>query len=160
MTAGFRSSATEDGGGHSAAAELGVAMRYHRIAKGLSLRGMARRLHLSGHSNLADYERARRLPGLEIVSGYERALQLPAGKLVDLHSRALAERAGRISARPDGHNGAVVHVATAPTGTAGGDRADAGEPAVRVQVSIRVPTMAEPIELAINVACDEGTPPP
>jgi hypothetical protein len=119
---------------------------------------MARRLHLSGHSNLADYERARRLPGLEIVTGYEQALQLPAGELADLHSRALAERACRISARPDGHDGAVVHVATAQAGT-GGDRADAGEPAVRVQVSIRVPFLAEPIELAINVACDEGTPP-
>lgn len=139
-----------NGPANGAAGELGAAMRYHRIAKGLSLRGMARRLRFSGHSNLADYERARRLPGPEIVAGYERTLQLPPGELADIHRRALAERAGRVAARSAGHDGAVIHAATAR----------AADGAVRVEVSIRLPHLPEPVELAISVASDEDTRPP
>ncbi len=76
-----------------ATAELGRALRVHRLACGLSLRGMARRIGMSAHSGLVDYERGRRVLPEDLALACERALELPAGYLVSLRRRALAELA-------------------------------------------------------------------
>lgn len=72
---------------------LGAQLRGHRVAGGMSLRQLARRIGLSGHGTLVDYEHGRRIPPEDIVVGYERALDVPGGQLRDLRRKALAELA-------------------------------------------------------------------
>src|SRR2546423_5744539 len=73
----------------------GGAMCPPGIARGLSLRAMARRLGMTAHAGLSQYERGRRLPPADIVAQYERVLGVTDGELLALHSRVLAERASR-----------------------------------------------------------------
>ena len=72
---------------------LGAILYRHRVERGLSLRTMARRLGLSAHSGLLDYERGRRIPPEDLLSAYERVFELPADRLCGLRRQALAERA-------------------------------------------------------------------
>ena len=74
---------------------LAEALRQAREEHGLSLRGLARRLHRS-HSNLWDYERGHRVATREVVQDYERALRLPPHSLLNLWQAAEdAEREAR-----------------------------------------------------------------
>lgn len=79
--------------GLGAARELGRTLREQRLTHGLSYRQLARRLGLSAHSGLADYEHGRRIPSQDLVAVYELVFGLPAGRLLELRSRAFAERA-------------------------------------------------------------------
>jgi tetratricopeptide (TPR) repeat protein/transcriptional regulator with XRE-family HTH domain len=72
---------------------LGKELRKVRIARGLSQREVVRRLGLSAHSNLVDYELGRRIPPADIVSACEALYKLPSGYLERLRGAALAERA-------------------------------------------------------------------
>lgn len=74
---------------------LGAALRGHRMARGLSLRGLARRIGLSGHGTLVDYEYGRRIPPYDIVVACERVLDVRDDQLRDLREKALADRADR-----------------------------------------------------------------
>ena len=166
--------------------ELGAAMRFHRVASGVSLRTMARRLGFSGHSHLADYERGRRLPCKEIVAAYEQTLDLPAGQLGQVHDRALAERAERVTAelladengRPDETADTPV-VATGTDGTAHANGNDGGaDPSYEIEligdgsigpvvasgpagVRLRVRLVRpDTVQLEIMFASGDGTPRP
>jgi len=75
----------------SAAVELGQELRRLRVSKGLSQRALTKRLGLSAHSNIADYENGRRIPPRDIVQECERVLD--SDTLVPMLERALAERA-------------------------------------------------------------------
>jgi tetratricopeptide (TPR) repeat protein len=75
------------------ARRLGVELRRIRLARGLSQREVVRRLGLSAHSNLVDYEQGRRIPPGDIVSACEALFELPKGSLERLRRTALAERA-------------------------------------------------------------------
>jgi transcriptional regulator with XRE-family HTH domain len=83
------------------AATLGAEIRRLRRERGLSQRAFTRMLGLSAHSNLADYETARRLPPADIVTECERALNVTDGYLHRLHTQALADRATDSSQRTD-----------------------------------------------------------
>jgi tetratricopeptide (TPR) repeat protein/transcriptional regulator with XRE-family HTH domain len=83
---------TQSGGG-GAATELGLALYQLRLARGLSLRTLARRLGMAGHGGLLEYERGRRLPPEDVILAYERVLGVEDGRLVRLRERALVERA-------------------------------------------------------------------
>ncbi|WP_165486194.1 helix-turn-helix transcriptional regulator [Frankia sp. Cppng1_Ct_nod] len=72
---------------------LGVEIRRQRLASGLSQRELARRVGLSSHSNLGDYERGVRLPPRDIVTALEAALGAVDGAFGALHRQALLERA-------------------------------------------------------------------
>ncbi|GAB3988655.1 hypothetical protein GCM10029978_111620 [Actinoallomurus acanthiterrae] len=72
---------------------LGAELRAHRVGNGMSLRELARRIGLSGHGTLVDYEYGRRIPPEDIVIGYERELNVAGGQLRDLRKKALAELA-------------------------------------------------------------------
>ena len=69
---------------------LGTALRRAREGSGVSLRGLARRLHRA-HSTLVEYERGHRLAPIEVIEAYEAELGVPAGTLVALHERARLE---------------------------------------------------------------------
>jgi transcriptional regulator with XRE-family HTH domain len=132
--------------------ELGAAMRYHRIANGVSLRVMARRLGFSGHSHLADYERGRRLPGREIVTGYEEHLRVPPGQLGDIYDRALTERAKRLASEPIDNGDEPSDSAEGVEGLEGGY----ADGPMGIRLEIQLPCLREAIELEIRLAYDEG----
>ncbi|HZM81737.1 MAG TPA: helix-turn-helix domain-containing protein [Candidatus Limnocylindrales bacterium] len=71
--------------------ELGRELRRLRMGKGLSQRELTKRLGLSAHSNIADYENGRRIPPRDIVADCERVLECHT--LVPMLDKALAERA-------------------------------------------------------------------
>ncbi|MCK2221332.1 helix-turn-helix domain-containing protein [Actinomadura sp. ATCC 31491] len=85
------------GNGDDAARRLGAAIRAHRLARGLSLRALARAVGLTGHGTLVDYEHGRRLPPLDLLTSVERALGVPDGELLRLRDAALADR-GQVEA--------------------------------------------------------------
>jgi transcriptional regulator with XRE-family HTH domain len=72
---------------------LGDVLRYSRLEQGLSLRALAKRVGLSAHSGVAEYERGNRIPPADLIESYERALALPAGYLKNLRQQVLRERA-------------------------------------------------------------------
>lgn len=80
------------------ARHLGAALRAARVARGLSLRALAARLHLSGHGTLVDYEHGRRIPPADLLLACEDALQVTDGHLRALREQALAQRAGQQAA--------------------------------------------------------------
>ncbi len=71
----------------SFAAEL----RRLRLQAGLSVRRLAQELHRA-HSGIVEYERAQRLPRVEVVEQYEDFFGLPRGTLVAQRERARAAR--------------------------------------------------------------------
>ena len=77
----------------AAARALGAALRNHRMAKGLSLRALAKQIGLSAHGTLVDYEHGRRIPPEDLLTACEKALDLDDGTLRRLRLEALAERA-------------------------------------------------------------------
>ncbi len=72
---------------------LGAALRRHRMAKGMSLRALARHVGLTGHSTLVDYEHGRRILPEDLAVACEKALGVPDGELRRLRQAALRERA-------------------------------------------------------------------
>jgi len=72
---------------------LGAEIRNRRLARGLSLRALAKQLNLSGHGTLVDYELGRRIPPANLVEGCERIFEISDGTLRNLREKALAERA-------------------------------------------------------------------
>ncbi|HTI21255.1 MAG TPA: helix-turn-helix transcriptional regulator [Kutzneria sp.] len=77
---------------------LGAELRSARVARGLSLRTLAKCLGLNGHGNLVDYEYGRRIPPADLLVAWERALGVRDSHFRDLRGKALAERAGRQAA--------------------------------------------------------------
>jgi tetratricopeptide (TPR) repeat protein/transcriptional regulator with XRE-family HTH domain len=75
------------------AQELGLAMYRLRLSHGLSLRVLARRIGMSSHGGLAEYEKGRRIPAEDLVAAYERILGVRDCHLQELRKRALAEAA-------------------------------------------------------------------
>jgi transcriptional regulator with XRE-family HTH domain len=73
---------------------VGAALRTARLASGLSLREMARRLNYGSHSALSEYEHGARMPSETVVGGYERVLGLPSGALYTILETANIERHG------------------------------------------------------------------
>ncbi len=71
---------------------FGATLRRLRQEKGLSQRSIVRRLHLSAHSSIADFESGRRVPHEDIVTNYERIFGVPTGMLQRLRAQALATR--------------------------------------------------------------------
>jgi transcriptional regulator with XRE-family HTH domain len=99
---------------HDAARALGAALRGQRMARGLSLRALARAIGLSAHATLVDYEYGRRIPPEDLVSAYERVLGVPDALLHRMRSAALTERADhQTSVLLDGRGLAVTGPATA-----------------------------------------------
>lgn len=86
---------------------LGAEIRRLRRERGLSQRALVRMIGLSAHSNLSDYEAARRLPPADIITGCERVLQVADGRLHALRRLALADRAAEGSHR-SGHIGVAA----------------------------------------------------
>lgn len=80
--------------------ELARLLRQCRLDRGMSLRVLARRMGMSAHSGLADYEWGRRIPPEDLIAAYARVFDLPAGALHDLRARAFAERARRADPPP------------------------------------------------------------
>jgi transcriptional regulator with XRE-family HTH domain len=74
---------------------LGAELRSARVARGLSLRALAKSLGLNGHGNLVDYEYGRRIPPEDLLAVWERALGVRDNHFRDLRAKALAERADR-----------------------------------------------------------------
>lgn len=72
---------------------LGNVLRSSRLEQGLSLRALAKRVGLSAHSGVAEYERGTRIPPADLIDAYERALALPSGYLKNLRQQILRERA-------------------------------------------------------------------
>lgn len=91
--------------GADATSELAATLRQHRLANGLSFRELAKRLGLSAHSGLSDYEHGRRIPPADLVTAYERVFDLPAGTLKTLRDRAFQERAESRAAPPQPPDG-------------------------------------------------------
>src|SRR5215469_9656888 len=71
---------------------LGTVLRTLRQREGLSQRSMVRRLHLSSHSSIADFESGRRIPHADIVAAYERVFGIRSGALQRLRLKELASR--------------------------------------------------------------------
>lgn len=67
------------------------------MARGMSLRALAKELNLSGHGTLVDYEHGRRIPPENLVEGCERVFEISDGSLRNLREKALAERANRVA---------------------------------------------------------------
>lgn len=80
-------------GGNDCAVRLGAELRSRRMARGMSLRVMAKQLGLSAHGNLVEYEHGRRIPPEDLIIAYERIFQVSDGALRNLREKALAERA-------------------------------------------------------------------
>ncbi|MGW5159827.1 helix-turn-helix domain-containing protein [Nonomuraea wenchangensis] len=87
------------GNGNDLARQLGAAIRAHRMARGLSLRALARAVGLTGHGTLVDYEHGRRLPPRDLLASLERTLDVPDGQLLGLRDAALAQRGHSEAAR-------------------------------------------------------------
>jgi transcriptional regulator with XRE-family HTH domain len=68
-------------------------LRSSRLEQGLSLRALAKRVGLSAHSGVAEYERGTRVPPADLIDAYEQALGLPSGYLMNLRQQILRERA-------------------------------------------------------------------
>ncbi|HEU4422177.1 MAG TPA: tetratricopeptide repeat protein [Pilimelia sp.] len=84
--------------GHPASPRsLGAELRRIRVTRGLSQREVVRRLGLSAHSNLVDYELGRRIPPSDIVAACEALFDVPCGSLERLRGAALAARAAPLS---------------------------------------------------------------
>jgi transcriptional regulator with XRE-family HTH domain len=90
--------AMDEAVGNEAARTLGAALRGERLARGLSLRVLARQIGLSAHGTLVDYEHGRRIPPADIVTGCERVLGIADARLQRLRDAALAERGARQAA--------------------------------------------------------------
>jgi tetratricopeptide (TPR) repeat protein len=78
-------------------ADLGAALFRARADAGLSLRVTARRLGLSAHSGLVDYERGSRLIPEDLLRRYEQIFPEYAAELRRMRRAALAGRAARVS---------------------------------------------------------------
>ncbi|MFI6054763.1 multiprotein-bridging factor 1 family protein [Streptomyces violascens] len=106
------------GPGGPAAGELARLLRRRRIETGQSMRVLARRIGLSAHSPVSDYEQGRRLPPPDLERALEAALDIPGGTLARLRREALAERA---AAMLDGDSGDSMEPGEAyvPAGPAG-----------------------------------------
>ena len=76
------------------AQELGAVLRSSRLEQGLSLRALAKRVGLSAHSGVAEYERGTRVPPADLIDAYERALGLPSGYLMNLRRQILRDVCG------------------------------------------------------------------
>src|SRR3954454_2140447 len=74
---------------------MGGELRSARVARGLSLRTLAKNLGLNGHGNLVDYEYGRRIPPEDLVVAWEHALGVRDNHFQGLRAKALAERADR-----------------------------------------------------------------
>lgn len=83
----------EEDDGH--ARLLGAEIRRLRLARGMSLRKLAKALGLSGHGTLVDYEHGRRIPPEDLIVGCERVFEVTDRALQNLRYKALAERADR-----------------------------------------------------------------
>ncbi|MER7142790.1 helix-turn-helix domain-containing protein [Streptomyces xanthochromogenes] len=93
----------------AAAGELARLLRRKRIETGQSMRVLARRVGLSAHSPISDYEQGRRLPPPDLDTALEAALDIPGGTLARLRRQALAERATALLGRdPDTPREAVA----------------------------------------------------
>jgi transcriptional regulator with XRE-family HTH domain len=99
---------------------LGAALRERRLARGMSLRQLARLVGLSGHGTLVDYELGRRLVPEDLLIACERVLAVPDGHLLALRRAALAARGAREAA-------ALMDEAGDNDGGSPGDAADAGD---------------------------------
>ncbi|MFI6474814.1 multiprotein-bridging factor 1 family protein [Streptomyces sp. NPDC050516] len=84
--------------GGPATGELARLLRRKRIETGQSMRVLARRVGLSAHSPISDYEQGRRLPPPDLDRALESALEIPGGTLARLRREALAERAAAMLA--------------------------------------------------------------
>jgi transcriptional regulator with XRE-family HTH domain len=80
--------------GNQAARILGATMRSCRVARGMSLRGLAKEVGLSAHGTLVDYEHGRRIPPEDLLSACEKALGVDDARLRRLREEALSELAG------------------------------------------------------------------
>ena len=83
-----------DDAGVSYVQRLGAELRARRLARGMSLRALAKELGLSGHGTLVDYEYGRRIPPEDLLVGWERIFEVSDGALRNLREKALTERAG------------------------------------------------------------------
>lgn len=72
---------------------LGATLRQLRLSHGLSLRALAKKVGMTAHSGLVDYERGRRLPPPDLVAAYQRVFPDGAEQLGRLRETALAHRA-------------------------------------------------------------------
>ncbi|GAA3438959.1 ATP-binding protein [Kutzneria kofuensis] len=72
---------------------LGAYLRRLRLRRGLSLRGMARRLGATGHSALVDFEHGRRLLPADLLALYRNAFPDDAAELSRLWDAVLSARA-------------------------------------------------------------------
>ncbi|PPK63679.1 NB-ARC domain-containing protein [Actinokineospora auranticolor] len=72
---------------------FGAELRRRRVSRGLSLRTLARKLGLPGHSGLVDYEQGRRLVPAHLLEAFSRVLDDGNGELRRLHDLVLASRA-------------------------------------------------------------------
>jgi hypothetical protein len=73
---------------------VGAALRSARLAGGLSLREMARRLNYGSHSVLSEYENGAKMPSEMIVEFYEQVLVLTPGTLTEILAAANVARHG------------------------------------------------------------------
>ncbi len=80
--------------------KFGLVLRHSRLEQGLSMRTVAKRIGLSAHSGVAEYESGRRIPPEDLIDAYERALCVPVGYLQELRKQALKERANRNATEP------------------------------------------------------------
>jgi transcriptional regulator with XRE-family HTH domain len=88
-----------DGAGRNESTRaLGAALRNRRLAQGMSLRALAKRVGLTAHGTLVDYEHGRRIPPEDLIVACEKVLEVDDGSLRRLRVAALAERAGQQSA--------------------------------------------------------------
>jgi transcriptional regulator with XRE-family HTH domain len=92
--------------------DFGHILRRSRLREGLSLRAVAKRIGLSAHSGVAEYESGRRLPPEDLIATYERALSLPPGYLLDLRRQALRKRADRTMAASQASRGNTLVAAS------------------------------------------------
>lgn len=131
----------------SYARRLGAEIRNRRLARGMSLRALAKELHLRGHGTLVDYELGRRVPPEDLILGCERVFQISDGALRNLRDKALAERANQqadlLLVEP-----AEPVVEASPPLTADGERPDAPHRRRRPQWRV---TAAVAVVLALAV---------
>jgi hypothetical protein len=79
---------TRDSSHPSPEQTVGAALRTARLAAGLSLREMARRLNYYSHSVLSEYENGAKMPSETVVEGYEQVLALTPGTLTTILATA------------------------------------------------------------------------